>query len=225
MAVAGGNKRLPRVLVTGFSVFPGAPVNPTEALVGLLRETPPADGVAAFRAEVLAVEYDGLAARLSAIGQDFAPDIAVHFGLARTARGFRLERVARNSLRQARPDNAGRLPQAETICAGPETWASTLPLDAIAADLSAAGLPVEFSDDAGGYLCNMAFALSRSGTCAGLAPAMSGFVHVPPLAGTGLAGEIEMTLDDLAKGARIILARCCREWNGADAALSPAPTR
>ena len=90
--------RSPRILVTGFSVFPGAPVNPTEALVGILNDDPPAgEGIDAFRADILAVEYATIAGRLSAIGREFMPDIAIHFGLARECRGFRLERVARNS--------------------------------------------------------------------------------------------------------------------------------
>ena len=48
----------PRVLVTGFEPFPGAPVNPTEWLVGRLSGMPPAiAGMRAFRAEMLPVAY------------------------------------------------------------------------------------------------------------------------------------------------------------------------
>jgi pyroglutamyl-peptidase len=199
----------PRVLATGFSVFPGAPVNPTEALMTRWQAQPPAiEGMGAFRAETLAVEYAGMGDRLSAIGASFAPDIAVHFGLAHAARGFRLERIARNSLVNARPDNAGCLPASSTICAGPETFASTLPLETIAGMLDADGLPVEWSDDAGGYLCNMVFALSLAGVCDGFAPAITGFVHVPALAGTELAGNIGLTLDELDRGGRLILEAC-----------------
>jgi pyroglutamyl-peptidase len=170
-----------RVLVTGFEPFPGAPVNPTEWLVGALRREPPAgDGIAAFRAEVLPVDYVKVGPRLSEIGREFRPDIAIHFGLAAECSGFRLERVARNSFAGARADNAGAMPEARAICDGPETLPSGLPLDAIRDALAAAGLPVEWSDDAGAYLCNMVFTLSRAHACEGFAPAMSGFVHVPP---------------------------------------------
>lgn len=208
-----GATPLPRVLVTGFSVFPGAPVNPTEALVNLLAGDPPAEGIEAFRAEILSVEYAGLGDRLSAIGRAFRPDIVVQFGLARRAIGFRLESVARNSLKHARPDNQGRLPAGERICNGPESWPSTLPLDAIGDDLHAAGLPVEWSDDAGGYLCNMSFALARSGTCEGLQADMIGFVHVPPLPEDALDGETPLSAADLERGARVIISRCVTIWS------------
>lgn len=204
----------PRVLVTGFSVFPGAPVNPTEALMTRWQSHPPViEGMGPFRAETLAVEYAGMSERLSALGAGFAPDIAVHFGLAHAARGFRLERIARNSLVNARPDNAGSLPQSSVICAGPETFPSTLPLATIAQALEAAGLPVEWSDDAGGYLCNTVFTLSAAGVCDRFRPAMTGFVHVPALSGTELGGNMSLTLDQLDRGGRLILETCVRAYS------------
>lgn len=204
--------RPPRILVTGFSVFPGAPVNPTEALAGILNDEPPA-GVEAFRADVLAVEYATIADRLSAIGREFLPDIAIHFGLARECSGFRLERVARNSHDGARPDQSGALPSAVRVCAGPDRLASTLPLDLIAKRLEGAGLPVEWSDDAGGYLCNTVFTLSAAHACDGLRPVMAGFVHVPPLKEAEPDHAAAMAIDDLVAGANIVIAACIDEWN------------
>ena len=195
-----------RVLVTGFEPFPSAPVNPTEWLVAELRRDPPAiDGIAAFRAEVLPVDYAKIGPRLSAIGREFRPDIAIHFGLAAECSGFRLERVARNSLAGARADNAGAVPELSTICEGPEMLASTLPLAAIRERLVAAGLPVEWSDDAGAYLCNMVFTLSRAHACEGFAPAMSGFVHVPPTGEGKPLGNAQ-----LLAGARIVIEETVR---------------
>ena len=204
----------PRVLVTGFSVFPGAPVNPTEALMTRWRAYPPVvEGMGQFRAETLAVEYAGTSERLSELGREFRPDIAIHFGLAHAARGFRLERIARNSLVDARPDNADCLPEGSMICAGPETFGSTLPLETIAQALEADGLPVEWSDDAGGYLCNMVFTLSAAGVCDRFRPAMTGFVHVPALPGTELPGNMSLTLDQLDRGGRLILEACVRAYS------------
>lgn len=206
-------QRQPRILVTGFSVFPGAPVNPTEALVEELRRNPPAsERTGAFRAEVLAVEYATVAGQLSAIGCDFRPDIAVHFGLARECAGFRLERVARNSHAGARPDQAGVLPATSRICEGAETYASTLPLDLIAARLTQAGLPIQWSDDAGSYLCNTVFALSAAHACEGFAPRMSGFIHVPPLKEAEPGNPRAMAMDDLVAGARIAVTACIEAW-------------
>lgn len=205
-----------RVLVTGFSVFPNAPVNPTEALVGILRDDPPAGiGIEAFRAEVLAVEYATIQDRLSAIGRDFMPDIAIHFGLARQCTGFRLERTARNTHAEARPDQAGHVPSAARVCAGPETLPSTLPLSLIAERLAFAGLPHEWSDDAGGYLCNTVFTLSVAHACDGLRPAMSGFIHVPPLREAEPDSVDAMGIDDLVAGARTIVGACVDHWRAA----------
>jgi pyroglutamyl-peptidase len=201
-----GNSRGAHLLVTGFEPFPGAPVNPTEWLMAELRRDPPrGQGIAAFRAEVLPVDYARVGPRLAEIGRDFSPDIAIHFGLAAECSGFRLERVARNSFAGARADNAGALPKARAICNGPETLPSTLPLAAIHDALAAAGLPVEWSDDAGAYLCNMVFTLSRAHACDGFVPKISGFVHVPP------TGEGEPLGDaQLLAGARIIIDETVR---------------
>jgi len=203
-----GAKNLPRVLVTGFEPFLGAPVNPTAWLVEHLQQTPPAlDGVSAFRAEVLPVDYRAIGPRLSEIGESFAPDIAIQFGLAGSCTGFRLERVARNRLAGARPDNAGYLPGDGPICGGPDLIVSTLPLAALHGALTQAGLPVEWSDDAGGYLCNVAMTLSLAHACEGFAPRMSGFIHVPPI------GEnYAMSESELLEGFGIILASTLDAW-------------
>ena len=205
MATAGGMSegRRPRVLLTGFSVFPGAPSNPTEALVASLTERAPDSG-GGFRAAVLSVEYDTIAMQLAALCADFEPDIAIHFGLAGECAGFRLEQVARNTNACARPDNLGRMPASAAICKGPETLASTLPLDGIARRLEAAGLPVEWSDDAGGYLCNTVFTLSAAHACDGLVPSMTGFIHVPP--------EGKMSPADLRRGALIAIDASVEAW-------------
>lgn len=208
-----------RILLTGFSVFPGAPVNPTEALARVLADDPPAgDGIEAFRAGVLAVDYAGIQGQLSAIGREFLPDIAIHFGLARDCAGFRLERLARNTHADARPDQSGALPATVQVCAGPETLPSTLPLDLVAERLLYAGLPVEWSDDAGGYLCNTVFMLSLAHACVGLRPAMGGFIHVPPLKEAEPANPSAMGIDDLVAGARIVVGACADAWRAGHAA-------
>ena len=202
----------PRVRVTGFEPFPGAPVNPTEWLVRSLTDEPPVDHlqhVEAFRAAVLPVDYAAVGPRLSELGREFSPDIAIHFGLADEASGFRLERLARNRFAADRPDNSGALRDAGRVCAGPDTLESGLPLHAIHDRLAEMNLPVEWSDDAGGYLCNTVFMLSRAKACEGFAPAMSGFVHVPL---TGAKPGCAMTPEELRAGALAILDLSCREW-------------
>jgi pyroglutamyl-peptidase len=206
---AAGETSRPRVLVTGFEAFPGAPVNPTEALVAHLRKRPPRiAGISAFAAEVLPVDYRAIGPRLSEIGNSFRPDIAVHFGLAQSSRGLRLERVARNSFRAAPADNLGFAPPDGPICIGDGQFASTLPLARIHASLSAAGLPAEWSDNAGNYLCNTVFALSAGRGCACFSPVMTGFIHVPPVG----RGQV-LQARHLDHAIRIIVVELVAEWS------------
>ena len=198
----------PRILATGFGPFPGAPVNPTQRLVERLRAEPPPGS---FRAELLQVDYLAIGPRLGEIGRAFSPDIAIHFGLAAGCSGFRLERIARNSLAGAPPDGNGVLPARAAICVGPQTIASRLPLEAIAAALASESLPVEWSDDAGAYLCNMTMTLSLAHACDGFAPPVSGFVHVQL---TREAGGGAMTDAELLAGARIVIETCRANWRG-----------
>jgi pyroglutamyl-peptidase len=202
----------PRILVTGFTPFPGAPVNPTERLIQSLRAHPQwLEKLGEIALEVLPVEYASVPALLEAAGRDFAPDIAVHFGLSARASGFTLERLARNANAVARVDNAGALPP-PAIFDGEADLPSTLPLEAMAAALEGQGLPVAWSDDAGGYLCNYTFYLACSPRFAGYSPAMAGFIHVPPLVDADPGHPHAMSVETLAAGARVILETCAQQW-------------
>ncbi|BCH33731.1 peptidase C15 [Mesorhizobium sp. L-8-10] len=203
----------PRILVTGFSAFPGAPVNPTERLVAELRNRlPELASVGAVAAVVLDVDYAKLPEALRRLAAAQQPDIAIHFGLSAAATGFVLERLARNAY-GGKPDNSGHVPEAARICDGDDVLASTLPLDALHVALAAAGIPVDWSDDAGGYLCNYLFYLSRSPVLDEFAPGMSGFIHVPPLREgetTEVAGA--MDLETLVEGALLVIRLCAEAW-------------
>ena len=174
----------PRILVTGFGPFPGAPDNPTAWLVEKLaantaqrgRGLPPSMRKCSMSSMILSAR----ASRHSATpSRPTSPFISVW--LPRRP-GSPASNVGVPPLQQPCPapvpDNAGRLPPSFTYLQGPDTLPSTLPLEAIAELLTTAGLPVQWSDDAGGYLCNTVFVLSRFHACKGLRPAMSGFVHV-----------------------------------------------
>ncbi len=205
----------PRVLITGFGPFPGAPVNPTETLVRRLESEPgPLSGPAHIRTAVLPVEYAAVPDLLAELGRHNSPDIAIHFGLSAEAEGFTLERLARNEIRAGKPDNSGAHPDTPVILHEGDNRLSTLPLDKMAIALGAAGLPWSWSDDAGGYLCNYVFYLSCSPHFPALAAGMSGFVHVPPLrVGEGEGAPVNaMTLDDMLAGARLIIETCVTEW-------------
>lgn len=208
----------PRILVTGFTPFPGAPVNPTQHLIQSLRQWPQwLESLGEIRLAVLPVEYGAVPGELEALGRDFAPDIAVHFGLSARATGFTLERLARNANAIGRVDNSGSLPPA-AIFDGDADIASTLPLQAIARQLEGQGLPVAWSDDAGGYLCNYTFYLACSPRFSGYRPSMAGFIHVPPLLDDDPDNPHAMNMDTLLAGARVVLDTCAAEWRVMQAA-------
>jgi pyroglutamyl-peptidase len=203
---------LPRVLVTGFSVFPGAPLNPTEHLIPLIEaERDRYAALCEIVTDVYPVDYQSLPMRLQAACRERGPDIAIHFGLSARAQGITIERVARNALGVGRPDNTGFSPAQAHIAVGGEDYPSTLPVDALYENLAAAGLPVSYSDDAGDYLCNYIFYLARAKSCPGFAPDMAGFIHVPPLRENRESdAENAMTLEQLLQASRIIIETCCR---------------
>jgi pyroglutamyl-peptidase len=203
-----------RLLVTGFTPFPGAPVNPTEHLIRHFEDNPPLAGHdVACRFAVLPVDYDRAIPALEGLAAEFRPHVAVHFGLANEARGFRLERLARNEIAARIPDNAGNRPEKREIRPGSGHVPSGLPLVEIEAALRELSHDVEWSDDAGGYLCNYVFFHSAAGLCRGLDSAMSGFVHIGPVALPGTeAGIPSMDFKDLVQGAEIVLQKTIEEF-------------
>jgi pyroglutamyl-peptidase len=92
---------------------------------------------------------------------------------------LRIETTARNRDTSTAPDNTGVVRSDHAIReAGPATYATRLPVEALRAALLADGYPVRTSADAGGYLCNRLFyeLMDRAPDLR-----MAGFVHVPAL--------------------------------------------
>lgn len=199
-----------RLLVTGFTPFPGAPVNPSEHLMHRFQSRPPEfGGPVECRFAVLPVSWSDAVPALEASAAGFGPDIAVHFGLDATATGFRLETTARNAVSADRTDVHQIRAAASSIIPNGGSVRSTLPLEDIAAALEKERLPVEWSGNAGEYLCNFVFYHSAAGACRGLNAAMSGFVHIGPVALSGEAvGPGTLAFADLVRGAELLLKTC-----------------
>ena len=204
----------PKILITGFSAFPGAPENPTQVLVSLFKQnTSQISAKVEIEAVLLPTEYAYIDAEFSALMSKINPDIALHFGLNQQATGFTLEQTARNICNVERMDIAGATPKLPEIDAqGPTTLTSSLPLAQIHKALQQDGLPVEMSDDAGGYVCNYLFyralQLARSSKCA-----MTGFIHVPLLSmQTGDNKLATLTQDQLWAGALSCVEVCAKDW-------------
>jgi pyroglutamyl-peptidase len=209
----------PRMLLTGFGPFPTVPVNASaqlaEAAGTILSRTWPQGKILVA---ALPTDWRNGPAQLERLLRLHRPDIALHFGVARDASGFRLETVAENGvLRQA--DASGYVPRRRTLnTRGPKTLSSTFPIRAIADRLMQLGLPVELSTDAGRYLCNATLYRSLLIARQMRRSVMTGFVHIPAdLAVRGARAEAELTAapglheldwDRAVMGATVIAETC-----------------
>lgn len=170
----------PTILLTGFGPFPGIPANATSVLVPLLTDKA-RKAFPGFRivGEVLPTEWIAAPERLARLLETHEPDLALHFGVARGARGLEIEVRAHNVCRNAQ-DAAGTLPESAAILAeGPARLPSRLPAAHVVRRLRARGIPAFISRDAGSYLCNALLyhsllAASRHGNARRV-----GFVHIP----------------------------------------------
>jgi pyroglutamyl-peptidase len=168
------------VLVTGFTTFPGARSNPTEALATILprRQARFAKLGIALEARVLPVVYSTIAPAIAGHVKTLSPDLILHFGLAARRSHICIETVARNRLNTIHADANGRLsPSATILRGGPSFVRARIATSEIVAALRRSGYFCRLSNDAGDYLCNAAFYLSLT---APHAPHV-GFIHVPRL--------------------------------------------
>ncbi|WP_342641667.1 pyroglutamyl-peptidase I [Rhodoligotrophos ferricapiens] len=202
----------PHVLVTGFPAFPTAPVNPTERLIELLGERDLTID-AEVRAAVVPCAYGEAPAALEALGREYHPDIVLAFGLSRRAKSFTLERIARNLCTSDLPDTSGECRRGAPIVAdSPGELRSTLPLVAIHKALRAKDIAADFSDDAGGYLCNFVFYLIVGHHIPSLKPAAAGFIHVPAFGTDTESPSQRFSQEILWRGACACLNASIESW-------------
>jgi pyroglutamyl-peptidase len=161
------------ILVTGFGPFPGAPHNPTAALVKRLSRQRRTN----FRVvgHVFETRYDAVDRELPALLKKHKPDAILMFGLHGRAKTLRIETVARNALGRVR-DAGGHLPPAAAIVRGAAHMPMRSPAFRLGRAARRAGIAAQTSRDAGKYLCNY---LCWRATEAASRPAA--FVHVPPV--------------------------------------------
>jgi pyroglutamyl-peptidase len=195
------------ILITGFGPFPGAPFNPTGALVELLARRSPVLAGTRRVAHVFRTSYDTVDRELPALIARERPAALVMFGLAKRSRHVRIETLARNTLSRVHPDVAGVLPKANAIVAdGPAALALAAPAPRLLAAARRAGARAALSRNAGSYLCNYLCWRATEVTSAG-GPQIITFVHVPlvrPLTIT-TPGETLRTLADLVKAGEAIV--------------------
>lgn len=199
----------PRILITGFGPFPGAPVNPTMPLVqklATLRRPAFADVIRI--PHIFDVTYATVDRELPELIARHRPDALLCFGLAARTRYIRIETRARNAVSMLWPDADGTpvrrgfiSPGADAQTFGPHT-ARLLQ----AARLT--GADVRASRDAGRYLCNYLSWRAIEATRAAGGPKLASFVHVP-LTATDTASA-RISVDALTDAGEAILMETIR---------------
>jgi pyroglutamyl-peptidase len=206
------------VLLTGFGPFPGAPFNPTGALVAALvrrrgRGLPQARRVG----HVFATSYAAVDRELPALLARERPDVLIMFGLAARSRHVRIETRARNAIRRRVPDASGHLPAVEVIApAAGAALSLRVPAQRLVAAARRIGIAAALSRDAGDYLCNyLCWRAGEAGERDG-APRLIAFVHVPKVhpgsrsmrAGASAArrSRQSITFDDLVRAGEAIVS-------------------
>lgn len=205
------------ILATGFSIFPGAPENPTAWAMGAIDAQGWQPEGARLVTRVLPVKFDLWESELRPLLASTKPDAVVSFGLSAKATGVTLESTARNRVAADRPDFTGATSQSERVSPhGPAIYPTRLPLRDIAEALQRAQVPMARSDDAGDYLCNLLFYRLMEFAESG-GPKVAGFIHVPyldvqaaRLAATGLplAEIATLTEDQLITGVKAVITAC-----------------
>ena len=164
-----------KLLITGFDPFGGESVNPSWEAVKLLPEV--IGDFAVYKLEIPTVY--GLAARtVLESAQKLCPDVILCIGQAGGRDAVTPERIGVN-VRTARiADNAGNMPQEQTIAdEGPDGLFATVPVAEMVNSICEAGLPGKISNTAGTFVCNdtLYTLLQRYRHT----PVRVGFIHVP----------------------------------------------
>lgn len=169
------------ILVTGFGPFPGAPFNPTDALVQhLTRIRRPAFATTRRVGHVFPTSYSILDEDFPALVRQHRPDVILMFGLASRTRHLRVETVARNILSASLPDVTGTRPaQSRLAAAKTKALQSGAPCARLLQAARSARVRAALSRDAGRYLCNALYWRALEAVAQPDGPRFAVFIHVP----------------------------------------------
>jgi pyroglutamyl-peptidase len=192
-----------RALVTGFEAFGGDTVN--AALAAVMR-LPAHIGELEIATVALPTSFARAADLLEAAIARTAPDLVLCVGETGGRAVLSIERVAINLCSARIADNDGARPiESAVIAGGPAAYFATLPVNAIANALGAAGLPAEISNSAGTYVCNQVFYRLMHHTAGAGHRWLAGFIHVPHAFDAAARPQAKMPLDDIVRGIHIAL--------------------
>lgn len=182
MPLRGRRALRPTVLISGFGPFPGIPFNASAELAANIAHRGGHSGSrVAFHSGLLPTAWEAGPGRASQLIRELQPDAIVHFGVASSATGFRIETRAINEASRM-ADCDGCLPGGYYVRrGGPPVLTSTLPTGLIFRRLKQAGVAVSMSQDAGRYLCNATLYNSLLLACSLPHRPLVGFIHIPAL--------------------------------------------
>src|ERR1700753_3854358 len=171
----------PRLLITGFEPFPGAPFNPTEPLVErVTRLRRPALADVELSSHIFPVTYSAVDRQLPDLLREYRPQALLMFGLAARTSWVRIETRARNAVTMLWPDadhtrvRRGSIAgTADAMLFGPHT--ARLLRAALAS-----GVDARISRNAGSYLCNYLSWRAIEAVNSGHGTHLAAFIHVPP---------------------------------------------
>jgi pyroglutamyl-peptidase len=203
---ATGFSSSPRLLACGFGPFPGAELNPTQALVQTLAAEGWSPSGARLATALLPVAWSGAVEAALRAAEEARADAIVLFGVSAEATCVRVETLARNRADPDRLDAQGYCwPGRRLSPTGPEAREVTLPAWRLVGAIAHEGIACAPSEDAGDYLCNRTL---WGVLAAGGAKAI--FVHVPMPRETAAALALPcpsgLSLADLVKAAKAALS-------------------
>ena len=165
------------VLVTAFGAFPGAPANPTVALV---RELERRHGrrfarlSIALHTCVLPVRFAQVEGALTSALEELEPDVILHLGLAGRRAALSVELRALNRLGTLRPDAAQAFAVSRFVSKGaPFQHIARWSASQIRAAMDPFAV-TRLSIDAGDYVCNQTLFWTLANF-----KGLVGFIHVP----------------------------------------------
>jgi pyroglutamyl-peptidase len=202
----------PRILITGFEPFPGAPFNPTQPLVErLMQLRRPALADVERSSHIFPVTYAAVDRQLPRLLETHRPHALLMFGLAARTSFVRIETRARNAVTMLWPDadharvRKGSIAgDSEALMFGPHT------AKLLRAALGT-GIDARASRNAGSYLCNYLSWRAIEATNRDGGPRLAAFIHVPLLArdsASQVTGRI--TLEQLVDAGEAMLMEIVR---------------
>jgi len=197
----------PRILITGFEPFPGAPYNPTQPLVKrLMRLRRPALADVELSSHIFPVTYSAVDRELPELLGKYRPQALLMFGLAARTSWVRVETRARNAVTMLWPDADHARVRKGSIAGGADAAMFGPHTAKLLRAALNTGIDARTSRNAGSYLCNYLSWRAIEATCREGGPDLAAFIHVPLLAREGaspIAGRI--TLDELVDAGEAML--------------------